>query len=152
MKSELNKKVVLCLEDTESRIRWLRQICESYGCALYATPLVKEFLSLCEMHGTSSTVKAVVLDHDLGGYSMPVSLQDPDGLDGIDAVERMPVLGVPVLVWSSNDVESPRMEQLLGERGYREVERKPWYYNQRASQEDRDEIAALLRGWLSRAR
>ncbi len=44
------------------------------------------------------------------------------------------------------------LEQLLGERGYREVERKPWYYNQRASQEDRDEIAALLRGWLSRAR
>jgi hypothetical protein len=143
MKTELNKKVVLCLEDTESRIRWLRGICDSYGCTLHSTPLVCEFLLLCQRH-VSSDVKAIVLDHDLGGYSMPVSLQDPDGLDGIDAVEQMLVLTAPVLIWSSNDVESPRMERLLGERGYTEVSRQAWYG-------DRDEIAATLRSWLSRA-
>jgi hypothetical protein len=75
---------------------------------------------------------------------MPVSLQDSDGLDGIDAVERMPVMTTPVLVWSSNDDESPRMEQLLRGRGFPEVSRNPWHG-------DRDEIADKLREWLSRA-
>jgi len=136
-------KVVLCLEDTESRIRWLREIAKSYDATVHSTALVKEFLTLCQMH-SKSDVRAIVLDHDLGGYSMPVSLQDSDGLDGIDAVERMPFINAPVFVWSSNDQEAPRMHQLLRGRGFDPVEQKPWYG-------DREEIAATLRAWFSRA-
>lgn len=136
-------KVVLVLEDTPSRINWLRERATSYGATVHSTAIVKEFLTLYQMHAKSD-VRAIVLDHDLGGYLMPVSFQDPDGLDGIDAVEQMPFINAPVLIWSSNDDESPRMEQLLRGRGFNPVSRQPWYG-------DRDAIYATLRQWFSRA-
>lgn len=134
------QKVVLVLEDTESRIRWLREIATSYGLAVHSTAIVNDFIGLCEAHSSRSEVKAIVLDHDLGGYLMPVSLQDPNGHDGVDAVERMPALAVPVLIWSSNDEESPRMQRLLEGRGFIAV-RMPWYG-------DRDAISKQLREWF----
>jgi CheY-like chemotaxis protein len=136
-------KVVLCLEDTESRIVWLRDVARHYGATVHATARVKEFLLLCQNHAVAD-VKAIVLDHDLGGFSMPVSLQDPDGLDGLDAAERIPatVSHAPVLVWSSNDEEAPRMAQILRGRGFLTVARMPWYG-------ERSDIAAKLHDWLS---
>jgi CheY-like chemotaxis protein len=95
----MKQKIVLCLEDTPSRVRWLEAIAKEHGAVVHFTDNVKFFLELCRAH--SAAELTIVLDHDLGGYAMPVSLQDADGLDGIDAVQQMPVLGAPVLIWST---------------------------------------------------
>lgn len=135
------KKIVLCLEDTPSRVRWLEAIAKEYGATVHATASVKTFLELCQTHGEQELT--FVLDHDLGGYSMPVSLQDADGLDGLDAVEQMPVFVAPVLIWSTNATEAPIMEDTLKKRGYSTVARLAWAAG------DRDEILAQLREWLT---
>jgi CheY-like chemotaxis protein len=136
----MKQKIVLCLEDTPSRVRWLEAIAKEHGAVVHFTDNVKFFLELCRVH--SAAELTIVLDHDLGGYAMPVSLQDADGLDGIDAVQQMPVLGAPVLIWSTNHTEAPKMEETLRERGYSTIARFPWASN-------RDEMAAQLHEWLS---
>jgi hypothetical protein len=135
------QKIVLCLDGTPSRVRWLEALAGAYGATVHATPLVKTFLELCQAHRAAELT--IVLDHDLGGYSMPVSMQDPDGLDGYDAAKMMPVLGAPVLIWSTNETEVFWMEDALKERGYSTVVRIPW------SAGNRDEIAAQLHEWLT---
>lgn len=136
----MKQKIVLCLEDTPSRIRWLEVIAKEHDAVVHFTDNVRFFLDLCRTH--SAAELTIVLDHDLGGYSMPVSLQDADGLDGIDAVEQMPVLGAPVLIWSTNLTEAPRMEKVLRERGYSTIARLPWAG-------DRAEMAAQLHEWFT---
>lgn len=133
-------KIVLCLEDTPSRVTWLEGIAKEHGAVVHSSPLVKTFLALCAEHGAAELT--IVLDHDLGGYAMPVSFQDPDGLDGIDAVEQMPVFVAPVLVWSTNHLEAPKMVETLRKRGFTSVARIPWSSN-------RAEMAEQLHVWLA---
>jgi hypothetical protein len=135
------QKIVLCLDGTPSRVRWLEALAGAYGATVHATASVKAFLDLCRAHKAAELT--LVLDHDLGGYSMPVSVQDADGLDGYDAAQKMPVLGAPVLIWSTNETEVFWMEDALKERGYSTVVRIPW------SAGNRDEIAAQLHEWLT---
>jgi CheY-like chemotaxis protein len=134
-------KIILCLEDTPSRVRWLEGIAKKHGATVYATAWVTRFLEACRAQSAVAEL-TIVLDHDLGGFSMPVSLQDADGLDGIDAVEQMPLLVAPVLIWSTNHIEAPRMEETLRFRGFSTVVRMPW-------SSDRDDMAAQLHEWLS---
>jgi len=129
-------KYILLLEDTEDRVKWLRPICEARGAELVVAARVNEFIRTCREHMLSD-VRALVLDHDLGGYAVPTTLQDADGLDGLDAVEQMPILQAPVIVWSSNDQESPKMVSRLRERGFITVERMPWY-------DDRNKIVRAI--------
>jgi len=135
------QKIVLCLEDTPSRVRWLEAIAKEHDAVVYATSLVSVFLSLCQT--CSAEELTIVLDHDLGGHAMPVSFQDSEGFDGVDAVEQMPVLLAPVLIWSTNHLEAPKMEETLRKRGYSTIARLPW------SAGNRDEMAAQLHEWLS---
>jgi len=132
-------KIVLCLEDTPSRIQWLTDIAVQYGAVVYATPMVNIFLDLCREHAEAELT--IVLDHDLGGYSMPVSLQDSDGLDGMDAATLMPVMAAPVLIWSSNNIDAEMMEKTLSQRGFLMVVRMPWYGDKVAIEEQ-------IREWL----
>jgi len=136
MKGE-REKVVLCLEDAESRVKFLREIAKSYGATVYYATRVKEFLMLCSLHSRAD-VKAIVLDHDLGDQ-MPST--DTDGLDGLDAAEQMPLIVAPVLIWSLNESGAPRMQQVLRARGFDPVLQIPFIGY-------RNEIAKHLRGWL----
>lgn len=118
---------IIVLEDTPSRIEWLKRTVEPFGIMVLHSPLVRVFLELVERH---EPIVGVVLDHDLGGYSMPVSLQDPEGLDGVDAVEQVTkVINTRFLVWSSNHEEAPRMEAILRQRGATLVDRASWGAN-----------------------
>src|SRR5262245_10158676 len=104
------KKVVVVLEDSDVRVQWLRDLMEPLGFEVRAHDHVQQFLRLVKDAGIRLT--GVVLDHDLGGYRMPISLQDGDGLDGLDAAEKMPAT-VPTLVWSTNHIEAPKMVETL---------------------------------------
>ncbi len=79
---------------------------------------VTEFLALPEWGGP---IALVVLDHDLdlahGGEPKVNVGPGPDGLTGMDAVERMPAVSCPVLVWSVNEGQAPIMVQVLERRG-----------------------------------
>lgn len=134
------RKIILCLEDTPSRVRWLETLAKEYKTTVYYQSSVRAFLDLCNTYKEADLT--IVLDHDLGGFSMPMSLQDADGLDGIDAVEQMPVFVAPVLIWSTNDTEAPRMEETLRKRGFSTVVRIPWT-------SDRIKMAAQLHKWLT---
>lgn len=137
------KKIVLCLEDTPSRVVWLEGIAKEHGAVVHSSSSVKTFLALCKLCRDFGEVEVTfVLDHDLGGYAMPVSMQDSDGLDGMDAVEQMPELLAPVLVWSTNHIEAPRMEETLRKRNFTIVARMPW-------SNDRTEMAEQLHAWLA---
>lgn len=132
-------RTVLVLEDTPSRVRWLGDLCQRHGATLVATSTVRRFLSEI---ATIQPPCVVVLDHDLGGYSMPVSLQDADGLDGMDAVQAMPPTLARFLIWSTNHTEAPRMAASLRSRGYSWVVQASWA-------EERELIESTLHDWLT---
>ncbi len=136
----MNAPLVLLLEDSTYRVEWLNSLCLSRGVRVVHARKVVDFVSLCREHMLSD-VRAIVLDHDLGEGAMPLTLQDVDGFDGLDAAERIPAIPAPVLVWSSNDNDSPRMVEALRKQGFAQVVRRPWYG-------DRKEIAQIVMGWL----
>lgn len=140
------KQGILVLEDSAARLGWLRDLAKQYDVPVHSTDHVRKFLRICTTFADCAL--CVVLDHDLGGYQMPVSLQDSDGLDGLDAAERMPLFETltkrPVLIWSTNHLEAPKMEETLMARGYTHVERLAWADEQAA-------IERRLREWCAKA-
>lgn len=109
--------LIYVLEDMEARIKWLKEFIGPDHTVLWATS-VKDFLALFD---NNSSPDCVILDHDLGG--IPDTLEggsvDEDGMTGFDAVDRMPVVTCPILVWSYNSVRAPEMARILKLRGMR---------------------------------
>ena len=137
---------ILVLEDSAARLGWLKDLAKEYDVPVHATDHVRKFVRICETFADYAL--CIVLDHDLGGYQMPVSLQDSEGLDGLDAVERMPLHEAlqksPVLIWSTNHLEAPKMEEMLGARGFTQVTRLAWA-------DERQAIERRLREWCAQA-
>lgn len=111
--------MIIVLEDMQVRVDWLR---DAFG-ALHAVNWRDDVESfLLALDGVAPTL--VILDHDLGGpidvtKPEPRMSRDADGLTGLDACDRMPVVACPVLVWSMNPVRAPIMVQTLQRRGMR---------------------------------
>jgi hypothetical protein len=111
--------VIVVLEDMQVRVDWLLGLVGNERVAWSET--VSDFLP------TVDAPTLVILDHDLGG--VPMTLEEAtapgpasrgrDGLTGLDAAERMPVVSCPVLVWSVNPVRAPQMVATLRRRGMR---------------------------------
>lgn len=118
------EQIVLVLEDSEERLIWLRRVIAPLGVTLSVAADVTSFLKLCEAYDprrfhADSKVVAIILDHDLGSPE--------DKLDGSDAVEKIPLIDAPVLVWTSNDVEGRKMNYRLNERGFERTRRIPFH-------------------------
>ncbi len=106
------KPPILVLEDMSERVEWLRARAQGHPVVWAQT--VTEFLALPQWDGP---IALVVLDHDLdlahGGKPKVNVGPGPDGCTGMHAVERMPWVGCPVLVWSANEAWAPIMAARL---------------------------------------
>lgn len=104
--------VILVLEDMPARVRWLREQVPEADIRWSTT--VADFL------GGWVAPDLVILDHDLGGVPRDgLASRDAAGLTGMDAAERMPGPGCPVVIWSVNPVHAPEMAWVLMRRGVR---------------------------------
>lgn len=119
--------IVLCLEDCRVRIRWLRDAMRGEAEVVW-TWRVADFLR--ELDALGDRVACIVLDHDIPPPAseddedvaefvwVHNAQDDADGKCGFDAALTMPLVDVPVLVWSVNGRGSERMMRALQERGF----------------------------------
>lgn len=117
--------VIVVLEDCRERMHWLRETFRGEAQIVW-TWRVSGLLDALDEHGPM--VRCVILDHDIPPPDsdeiedapwVQNNSQDAEGKTGYDACLEMPIVDMPILVWSVNGPGRERMIRTLRERGMR---------------------------------
>jgi len=102
------KGTIVVLEDSETRVVWLRKVLPQYKILAFAE--VKEFVAAVSEN--RANLKLVIFDHDLGQQKPPEGMYmsendmlmkyDSEGKTGHDAAHEVEPFNVPALIWSHN--------------------------------------------------
>lgn len=102
--------VVIALEDSPDRVKWLRAAVAPLQVVAHAS--VAAFVRDVAHYARYKQIALVVFDHDLGNMppmgaggmyaGPPAPNYDPDGKTGLDAAIEVEPFNAPALVWSWN--------------------------------------------------
>lgn len=124
------EKLIVVLEDSKERMVWLR---ENFPDAIIKwSTTVDEFFDHLRT-SSKDDIRLIILDHDLGSDDLATECQtltmergcsatcslDENGQNGTHAVDGLDSWHeIPVVVWSVNTVEGPRMAARLKKKKF----------------------------------
>ena len=110
------------LEDTPERVEWLKGAFPDVR-VVWAEE-VDPFLRAVQKEEKAGTLKAVIMDHDLGFYDH-ANDRDNEGQDGRDAAQLLELRDwdMPIIIWSMNPSGASRMAGILQDKGYSNVKK-----------------------------
>jgi len=110
-------KTILVLEDNLVRVDWLKHFFPEIN--VVSTATVSEFLT--DFYDFEDHPSLYILDHDLGlsFFEVPTAQgNDKNGHNGTYLANHLPFTDTPILVWSQNDRDGPKMTEILRHRGF----------------------------------
>ncbi len=118
----MKKDCFVVLEDVPDRVEWLKQAFPDIR--IVWSEDMNPFLQAVETEEKAGTLKAIIMDHDLG-FFQHANQQDLDGYNGSDAARFLELRDwdIPIIIWSMNSPAAVNMEEILREKGFGNIKR-----------------------------